>query len=494
MTTQTPTPTPAPAPAPKKPLSLRYTARCEIGLVRKNNQDSCYVSPTMLVVADGMGGAAAGDLASAVVIKELRTVDAPHAGQDMCTLLGDAVERATTAIAELVEADSGLDGMGSTVTGLMFDSGEAAVVNIGDSRTYIFRDGVLTRLSHDHSWVQSLVDEGRISEEESLVHPHRSLILRVINGQPQHVPDLGVIDLLAGDRLLICSDGLCGFVTDDVIEQAMVGELDFVLERLTGLAHRQGGLDNITIVVADVVEGPPEGLPQVYGAAALLDLDAPLDKTRKIELVPEDSVFAPQGPPSVHPRPDPAQPEQARYAPTAKPGVGTWVKVLIGLLIPVVVIAAGGWAWYQFTQQQYYVGANGETVAVYRGVPGQVFGYPLSSVVNPDGPKISDLPKHYQQVVRENQTVTSRDQGNAMLANLQTQANKCIQARAGATQTPPPTSPSDPNDPDPSTSPGYSGYPGYPGYPGSGAFSPAYPSAFPSPSSTNTADPMDECE
>ena len=418
-------------------LSLRYTARCEIGLVRKNNQDSCYVSPTMLIVADGMGGAAAGDLASAVVIRELRDADATPGGPDMGEVLSTAIGRATNAIAELVETDAGLDGMGSTVTGIMFDEGRAVVVNIGDSRTYLYRDGVLTRLTHDHSWVQSLVDEGRISEEESLVHPHRSLILRVINGQPQHVPDLDLIEFQAGDRLLICSDGLCGFVTDAAIEPNMAGDLDDVLDRLTAIAHGQGGLDNITIVVADIVEGPPEGQPQVYGAAALLDLDATSD-TLTMELPREDlsardSVFAPGV--AVPPVPVLLE-EEVRYAPTTRQSAGTWVKVLLTVLVPLVVVAAGGWAWYQFTQQQYYVGANGETVALFRGVPERAFGLQLSSVVDADGPKIADLPTYYQKVVRDNQTVMSPEQGKAMLTGLRTQADKCVQAREGATLPP----------------------------------------------------------
>ena len=438
-------------------LSLRYTARCEIGLVRKNNQDSCYVSPTMLIVADGMGGAAAGDLASAVVVRELRASDGPFPVEEMAQVLSDAVGRATAAIAELVETDTALDGMGSTVTGVMFDQGRAVVVNIGDSRTYLYRSGVLTRLTHDHSWVQSLVDEGRISEEESLIHPHRSLILRVINGQPQHTPDLDLVELQAGDRLLVCSDGLCGFVTDAAIAPSMDGELDVVLERLTGLAHGQGGLDNISIVLADVVEGPPEGQPQVYGAAALLDLDTPLD-TMTIPLVAiadlatDDTVFAPQPPVQ-------ALPEQVRYAPTTRHSAGTWIKVLLTLFVPLVVVATGGWAWYQFTQQQFYVGANGEKAALYRGVPGDAFGMPLSSVVNPAGPTIADLPTHWQEVVRGNQTVTSREQGETMLTNLQDQADKCVQARANANRPVVPT-------PDPTLDPFGTATPGTPGVPG----------------------------
>ena len=198
-------------------LALRYVAHSEVGLVRKNNQDSAYISPTMLIVADGMGGAAAGDLASAVAVRELRAADGEYSGEEMLDVLAGAIESASETISDLVESDPRLDGMGSTVCGVMFDGTRLGLANIGDSRAYRYRDGNLVRLTRDHSWVQTLVDDGRITEAEALEHTHRSLILRVINGQPQHVPDLELSPALAGDRLLICSDGLCGFVTDDVI-------------------------------------------------------------------------------------------------------------------------------------------------------------------------------------------------------------------------------------------------------------------------------------
>ena len=213
-------------------LALRYLAHSEIGLVRKNNQDSAYVSPTMLVVADGMGGAAAGDLASAVAIRELKAADGAQTGAAMLEVLGTAIDRAADAMSELIDADPKLDGMGSTVCGLMFDGNEFGVANIGDSRAYRYRDGDLARITRDHSWVQTLVDEGRITEAEALEHPHRSLILKVINGQPQHLPDLELVDARAGDRLLICSDGLCGLVTDAAISAHLDGPREQVIADL----------------------------------------------------------------------------------------------------------------------------------------------------------------------------------------------------------------------------------------------------------------------
>ena len=158
-------------------LGLRVVSHSEIGLVRKNNQDSGYASSRLLVVADGMGGAAAGDLASAVAVNTLRQVDEDVSGAAMLPTMAAAVAAANQRIAALVEEDIALDGMGTTVTATLFDGSELGLVHIGDSRAYRWRDAALERLTHDHSWVQSLVDEGKISEDEAAVHPHRSLLL-----------------------------------------------------------------------------------------------------------------------------------------------------------------------------------------------------------------------------------------------------------------------------------------------------------------------------
>lgn len=411
-------------------LALRYRAHSEIGLVRKNNQDSAYVSPTMLVVADGMGGAAAGDLASAVAIKELRAVDGAHTGEDMLTALDDAVSNAAAQIAALVKSDHSLDGMGSTVCGLMFDGTSLGLANIGDSRAYRYRDGALTRLTRDHSWVQTLVDEGRITEAEALEHPHRSLILRVINGQPQHLPDLELAEAAEGDRLLICSDGLCGMVTDAMIEAELTGELDEVMPRLIELAHATGGADNITIVLADIVDGERTGVTEVLGAAAHLDLDAPFDTTTMQlptlgEEVDEDpTVLA----------------ERVRYAPTTKGRVAAWLKVTIAVVLTLALISGGLGLWYSYTQQQYYVGPEEAKVAIFRGVPDAVLNLPLSTLVELDSTRLDDLPPYYQEQVRATIAAESLESARGIVMGLRIKARECIaqrEARAQATQPPP---------------------------------------------------------
>lgn len=399
-------------------LALRYLAHSEIGLVRKNNQDSAYTSPTMLVVADGMGGAAAGDLASAIAVRELKEADGTHSGEEMLDVLGDAIDSAGAAISDLIASDPSLDGMGSTVCGVMFDGDRLGLANIGDSRAYRWADGQLTRLTRDHSWVQALVDEGRITEAEALEHPHRSLILKVVNGQPQHTPDLAMVDVQAGDRLLICSDGLCGFVTDDVIAACMDGEREDVMDALVGLAHHEGGQDNITIIIADIVEGEPEGVTEVLGAAADLDLDNPQENTARLAL-----------PAGAGPRPDPSAGELARYSPLARRRPSTWVKLVLLVLLPLLAIGGGGWLWYSYTQQQYYLAANGEYLAIFQGIPEPVFSLPLSHVVTTDTTRVADLPLYYQEQVRSTLPAESYQAAEETLATLRLKAEACIQQR-----------------------------------------------------------------
>jgi len=414
-------------------LALRYVAHSEVGLVRKNNQDSAYVSPTMLVVADGMGGAAAGDLASAVAIKELRAVDGSHAGEDMLTALDDAIANASHQIAALVSSDQSLDGMGSTVCGAMFDGSTLGMANIGDSRAYRYRDGVLTRLTRDHSWVQTLVDEGRITEAEALEHPHRSLILRVVNGQPQHVPDLELAEATEGDRLLICSDGLCGMVTDAEIEGQLDGELDEVMARLVALAHAAGGQDNITIILADIVADAPAGVTEVLGAAATLDLDSPFDVT---------TMELPNLPPQEAAEDPAVVKERVRYAPTTRGRVLGWLKVVAVVVVTLGLIAGGLGFWYSYTQRQFFVGPNEQVVAIFRGIPEPVLNMPLSTLVEADDTRLDDLPPYYQEQVRATINTTSLESARAIVLTLREKAKECIaqrEARAQATQTPTPS-------------------------------------------------------
>ncbi|MFT4225152.1 protein phosphatase 2C domain-containing protein [Micropruina sp.] len=451
-------------------FTLSYVARSEVGLVRKNNQDSAYVSPTMLMVADGMGGAAAGDLASAVAVSELRDSDGDFRESDMVEVAAGAIGRANARIRDLVAADPSLDGMGTTVCGLLFDGERLAIANIGDSRAYRLRDGHFERITRDHSWVQTLVDDGRITEAEALVHPHRSLILKVLNGQSSHQPDLEMSDIKVGDRYLICSDGLCGMVTDAAIEQVVGGtDPDEVVTELIRIAYAEGGLDNITIILADVVEDGEPGPVMVLGAATEVDIESAGEKSEDTRPIPvEGEELADSQARELT--------EQERYQPTTRGRTAAWVKVVLGIVVPLLVIGGGLFGWYSFTQTKYYVGEDNDLVAVFRGVPDTVLGFPLSTVLEVHNTHVSDLPLFYQEQVRDAIVAPSLESAQATAEELRSKAQQCIaqrEERARATSSPSPSNPAKNPSESPKATPG------------------ASPSA--TPSSTPSAQPPGEC-
>jgi len=426
------------------PLTLRFVTHSEIGLVRKNNQDSGYASPNLLLVADGMGGAAAGDLASAVAVQTIRQVDAPTPAAEMLDVLARALHAANDRIADLVEADHTLDGMGTTVTGALFDGHELGLAHIGDSRAYLYRDGTLERLTHDHSWVQSLVDDGKIDEAEAAVHPHRSLLLKVLNGQPVNEPDLTRLSIQAGDRLLFCSDGLCGLVDDVTIAETLHRpELESVLAELVAEARAEGGIDNITVILAEVVESGGSTGAEVLGAAA--EQDVPGTPTPPVAPV-LGSAAEPGGPgargAAVLGRPAgaataPAGEDEARYNPQP-PRQRRLVRPLLGTLVLLLVAAAALGTAYAWTRSQYYVGAAGEQVAIYQGLPGSVV-VPLSRVYEVQPLPLVALPSFYADQVRAGIEVSGLDSARQTVAELTEASKRCAAQAPGATPSPSPT-------------------------------------------------------
>ena len=443
------------------PLTLRTVAHSEIGLVRKNNQDSGYASPTMVVVADGMGGAAAGDLASTVAITELQKADGHHKGAEMLEVLGGALQKANDRLAELVADDVTLDGMGTTVCGALFDGEQLGVAHIGDSRGYLRRDGELTRLTHDHSWVQSLIDEGRITEDESHVHPHRSLLLRVLNGQPISEPDLELVTLHEGDRIMFCSDGLCGLVADDVIGDALAGDdLDLVLTDLVEAAHAGGGLDNITIIVSDVVEAgadegagtagtvptPPRTAARGLVLGAAVTREIPAIRSKPIDLGDgggEETTDASGNIVPAAPAPAKGAGDGGRYEPEAghrRRRFGLWGAILAVVL----VVGLAAYGTYAYAMTQFLIAPTGQQVGIYQGVQGGLLGVSTSRLVENTGIQMSDLPPAYQEKVRAGITIRQGgiNSAKASAEELRTRAAQCVAqrlARAQATQTPPPT-------------------------------------------------------
>ncbi|PSL05177.1 serine/threonine protein phosphatase PrpC [Haloactinopolyspora alba] len=237
------------------PLTLRYTARSHPGLVREGNEDSGYAGPYLLAVADGMGGHAAGEVASQAAIDELVQVDRPPDGTDARAVLADALAAANERIRRLATDDTSLHGMGTTATLMLWDGAEFGVAHIGDSRAYCLRDDELTQVTHDHTFVQALVDDGRLSPTAARDHPARSVVTKVLQGHEPIEPDYAVLRVRAGDRVLICSDGLSDVVDDDAVGAALreTDAVDETADRLIELAVAAGAPDNVTVVVIDVV-------------------------------------------------------------------------------------------------------------------------------------------------------------------------------------------------------------------------------------------------
>lgn len=418
-------------------LSLDFAALSDVGRVRRNNEDSAYAGPYLLLLADGMGGAAAGEVASAAAVQVIRRLDKPGiSGEDMVEALAGAVHRANERLSELVEEDPEREGMGSTVTALLFDGEQFGLAHLGDSRAYRMRDGQLQQLSHDHTFVQSLVDEGRISKDEAFTHPHRNLILRVLDGRPDSDPDLEMLDARAGDRLLLCSDGLPDYVSDQVIAASMAdGTPDSIVVDLITHALEAGSNDNVTCVVADVVETAPSSgdQPQLVGAAAELAQGGTGRPEPTIAVRGGEGEGASGGGAEV-------DLEELRYAPRA-PKRFPWLRRLALLVVVLALIGGGTWFAYSWSQKQYYVGTDGDYVAIFKGVDEQIPGLTLSSIYEVQQLQVDKLPTYSREQVEGTIQTDDLAAARTVVSELQRTAEECA-----AKETPKPT-------PKPSTPP-----------------------------------------
>src|SRR4051812_14680657 len=237
-------------------LHLRWAAVTDRGHVRSNNQDAYYAGDRLLVVADGMGGMAAGDVASRLAVEAMTSLDVAIDNDSQMDALHKALEVANGRIAETVAGDAALQGMGTTLTAVIFSGDRAALAHVGDSRAYLLRDDRLNQLTKDDTYVQMLVDQGLIRPEEAGNHPRRAVVTRVLQGEPVS-PAYVIVEPQAGDRWLLCSDGLTVVVNDATVEEEMrtVPDPKACAERLVDLALRGGGPDNVTVIIADVTDG-----------------------------------------------------------------------------------------------------------------------------------------------------------------------------------------------------------------------------------------------
>ncbi|MDQ4118045.1 MAG: protein phosphatase 2C domain-containing protein [Actinomycetota bacterium] len=379
-------------------LVLRYSARSDRGLVRQNNQDAVYAGPRLLALADGMGGHAAGEVASSLVISALAPLDDDVPGDDLLAELRSATYEGNDAISRHVADAPDLEGMGTTLTAILFAGSRLGMVHVGDSRAYQLRGGEFSQITKDDTFVQSLIDEGRITEDERENHPQRSLLLRAITGQDVD-PSLTIREARAGDRFLLCSDGLSGPVSDDTLRDTLVDYADprECADRLIELALRGGGPDNITCIVADVVDVDyGEDAPIIGGSAGRNHRSDDGDYRHEDSSAGSTSAFRAAA--TTLPRTEPVriEPEPAP-APRRRRGVRP-VAIVLGVLL---VLGLGAWLARTLVMQQYYVGVADNQVAIYQGVRGTALGIPLQRVAERSGIGLDDLPQTVRSQVSD---------------------------------------------------------------------------------------------
>jgi serine/threonine protein phosphatase PrpC len=388
-------------PSPEKSIAVS-----NVGKIRANNQDSGYVGRYLFVVADGMGGHAGGDVASAIAIHRISEIDKQYtSAHDAVFALQSALIAANSLLAETVFEHNELTGMGTTVSGILRVGHQIALAHIGDSRIYRFRGSKLEQISSDHTFVQRLVDSGRITPEEAAVHPRRSVLMRVL-GDVDAAPEIDtqVLDTAPGDRWMICSDGLSSYVSDDKIEHvlASVSDTHEAADRLIKESLDAGAPDNVTVVLVDIDETTDSShVPPLTVGSAASPLSFDSDSARRSLRLPTLLLH-----PLKATQPDPShfEPESEDYLDEliledrrrAKRRRITW---LVAIGIAVLAIIAGVIVAYQWTQAHYYVGNDQGTVAIYRGVQQGIGPIQLSSVYKKTDIALDQLPVFNRQQV-----------------------------------------------------------------------------------------------
>lgn len=342
---------------------LRHGAEIHIGHARDTQDDSMLAKPPLFVVADGMGGHRGGDVASQMAVEML--------GEDILTdgdALTASIQRANRAIYEAGEADRNLDGMGTTVVAMIAQEDSAQIAHVGDSRAYLLRDGKLRRLTQDHSYVNSLVREGKLSEQEAEFHPQRSVLERALGQESEVEIEMQLIDTKPGDRVLLCTDGLTTHISDPEIEDLLssAGQPTEVSKRLVTEALDAGGNDNITVIVVDFPGGPDD------------------KRARK----------------SRSPR-------------------RTLVTTGIVLALLLVLALAGRAA----VNNNYFVGQQQENVAIFRGVPGSFAGISLQTLETRTEVPVESLPDIYHGRLAEGIRAASLEEAERIVQHLREQSS-----------------------------------------------------------------------
>ena len=311
-----------------------FGSRTDVGCLRDHNEDSLAVSPPLYVVADGMGGHAAGEVASEIAVNTIVATVPAHADAQG---LADAVVEANREVIEASHDERGREGMGCTVTAAMLEGERLVIAQVGDSRAYLMHKGELQQVTRDHSLMAELIEAGDITPEEARVHPKRSVITRALGSDPLMQPDIYELNVEAGDRLLLCSDGLSTMLTDDKIASTLsrIGDAQRCASQLVNEAIEAGGYDNITVIVVDI--------------------DGFKEKHRK------------------------------------KAAVKTKLSVLLCILLLIAVAAGAVFAGKAYVENSAYLGIHQGKVAIFRGVPGEVLGQSFSELERQTDVSAGDL-------------------------------------------------------------------------------------------------------
>ena len=341
---------------------VAWGARSDVGLVRGHNEDSFLIQAPLFCVSDGMGGHAAGEVASSIAISSIASANI-NSADDL--LLGAAIEKANLAIISAAEAGEGKPGMGCTASAVYIDKNQMAVAHVGDSRVYLLRAGRLVRVTHDHSYVEELVDAGEITADEARTHPSRSIITRALGSDANMYADHFILDVQKGDRLILCSDGLNSMTQDSSIESIAVScaTPQQAADNLVAEALIQGGHDNVTVIVVDIKDDGQEAIRA--------------EERNKI--------------------------------------IRNWALSFAGVLI----LAATALTIY--IRSSWYVATNAEYVGIYQGVKAHFLGIPLSSLDERTDLKVEDLPQDMQKRLSEGINFGRRDEACAAIENYKTQ-------------------------------------------------------------------------
>ena len=489
-----------PKSAASQPLFLYSTTVSDVGTVRANNQDSSFAGEHLIAMCDGMGGHAGGDTASSIAIRSLAHIEQDDTGGNVETIsrmMETSVMAAHDAIVGKAKRERKLAGMGTTVTAVALVAGYWVVAHIGDSRAYLLRDGHLSRITCDHSYVQHLINTGRITPAEAKNHPQRNVVMRVLGDfdiDPH--PDISIRKAHPADRWLLCSDGLCGVLEDSTIKETMTALADQgeCAQRLVQMALRAGSTDNVTAVIADATLALdadafdlPHQTPLVGGAAsrnlepiadivnepvatapALRDDHSPAKRAAAL-MQPADTQHNDAAPASAEPsttrvvqpsavreetgerdNPDTGEipvvqkPDGRLSADPNDPEVAKAIRdehveqkkatrakhqrnrlaIVITILLAVAVLFGAGTGTYMWSQTRYYVGNSNGKVAIYQGVPTNLFGLALSHEVSSTSITVSNLPQTWRDQLNRGISVGSLDEAQSHVGIIRSEMNK----------------------------------------------------------------------